>query len=484
MAFEKTEQPELAIFYLTKYCLFLYHRFMPHAFSGNAAFWRACCLVVAAIAALEALGLVFVAHTSLAPPLTISSNTTQILPTTVPDAMVATPAVSGEESAHTRRRASSRAKALAAEDPLHRARAWEDRGISLAENDPGAALSALAELAPGADRNAMARGIFEGLARGDAAQAIAYAKQTRPGPERDAALTALLDGWNGPGGEGSLSGRAHRIGSDGLEAGLGEELSNSRPDLAVLWAQELTSGKGKAELLGDAAATQVRKDPALAASYGDGLTGADQILFNVHLVSSWAQVQPEAAWEWSSALADPAIREQAQNVAVVTQATSDLPGAIARLALLPDDDQRANTLRQIAYKYANVNTDAATAWAQTLPPADGTVANEAIGAAAPVGVGLSLSAAAGGDLIVQDVVPNAGAAQSGSIHQGDRIVAVSQGNDQFVPVQQLDLQKAVGLVRGSAGSLVQLQILPALPEGGYGPPTVVSIVRQQVKHGG
>ena len=257
-----------------------------------------------------------------------------------------------------------------------------------------------------------------------------------------------------------------------------------RPDLAALWAQELTSGKGKTDLLGAAAAAQVRTDPALAASYGDGLVGKDQLAFNEDLVSSWSRTQPDAAWQWSSALADPAARVQAQNAVIEAQSQNDPQGAIARLALLPGDGLLPETLREVAAHYASGNTDAAIAWAQTLPPAESAVANEGISLAAPVGVGMMVSQDADGRAVVQGLLPNMGAAQSGAIHEGDRIVAVDQGNNQFVDVQQLGLDKVVGLIRGPAGSTVQLQVAPALPGGEFGTPTVVTIVRQQIRHGG
>ncbi len=332
----------------------------------------------------------------------------------------------------------------------------------------------------------MTRGIFEVLARGGAAQAIAYAKQTHPGTEREAALTTLLEGWNGPADDGAPSRRAAFIKSAGLEAGLGLELLGGdppRPDLAVLWAQELTSGGGKAQLLGFAASVQARTDPALAASYGSELMGEDQLFFNKQLVTSWAQTQPDAAWQWSSALADPAAREEAQNREVAAQSLHDPQGALARLALLPDDDQRTATLKAVAANYAEKNTDAALAWAQTLPPAEMSVANDAISSVAPTGTGLRL-ASNDGYPTVYGLIPNFGAAQSGQIHSGDRIVGISQGNDQFVDVKDFDLTEVAKLIHGAAGSLLQLQITPALPGGGYGAPTVVSVIRQPSKHGG
>lgn len=356
----------------------------------------------------------------------------------------------------------------------------------MAKKDPAAALRALAELAPGVERNAMTRGIFESLARGDAAQAIAYASQTHPGTERDAALTTLLEGWTGSADNNAPERRANRIASVGLEAGLGLELmegNSPRPDLAVIWAQELTLCRGKALLLGTAAAAEVKTDPALAASYGSELTGEDQRTFNQQLITSWAPIQPEAAWQWSGGLADPAARAEAQNLAVEAQSSTNPQGAVAKLALLPAGDQRNQTLKVVAENYGKTSTDAALTWAQTLSPTDASVANAAISSVAPTGVGIMLAAEEGYPTI-SGLIPNMGAARSEQIHPGDRIMGVSQGDNQFVDAKQLDLMELVKMVRGTAGSLVQLQIAPALPGGGYGAPTVVPVIRQPIKHGG
>ena len=372
----------------------------------------------------------------------------------------------------------------AARDPRRHARELEDLGATLAGTDPAAAFRALAGLGK-ADRVAMVRGMFETLAQGNPAQALAYAKQTAPGAEREAALTALLGQWGSATDE-SPEDRADRIARYGLDAGLGMALLQGdppRPDLAVLWADQLASRQGRAQLLGQAAAVQAASDPALAASYGRGLSGQDQLTFDSLLAGAWTRTQPEAAWQWSSALDDPAAREQAQSAAIVALSEQDPPAAIARLTLLPDDDLRRDTLRDVASSYASRNTDAAVAWVQTLPPADQAVATAGVADVTPVGIGTQLHMDADGYPVVDALLPNAAASQGGMVHPGDRIVGISQGGETFVDVQQLDLGQVVNLVRGTPGSVVLLQVAPVLPGGGFASPTVVSVVRQPIKHG-
>ena len=455
---------------------------MLSAFAERATSWRGWCLVLAGVAAAEAAGLVWATRT---PPLRpTAANAAPAFPT-APGNAASAPTAAAEDAAAIQPAKPFRALAAATRGPRRHARELEDLGATLAGSDPEAAFRTLAGLGAKADRVAMLRGMFETLAQGDPARALAYAKQTAPGAEREAALTALLGRWSSAADE-SPEDRAGRIDRYGLDAGLGLALLQGdppRPDLAVLWAEQLASRQGRVQLLGQAAAVQAASDPALAASYGSGLSGKDQITFDNLLVSAWTRAQPEAAWQWSSALDDPAAREQAQCASVVALSGQDPQAASARLALLPDDDLRRDALREVAISYAGQNTDAALAWAQTLPPADQAIAAAGIADVTPVGIGAVLHLDAEGYPVVDTVLPNAAASQSGLVHPGDRIVGISQGDGAFVDVQQLDLGQVVNLVRGTPGSVVLLQVAPALPGGGFSAPTVVSVVRQPVKHG-
>src|SRR4029077_2874211 len=62
---------------------------------------------------------------------------------------------------------------------------------------------------------------------------------------------------------------------------------------------------------------------------------------------------------------------------------------------------------------------------------------------------------------IQRLVPGGPAARSGKIRAGDRIVAVAQGENPFVDVRDVNLDKVVELIRGKKGTVVRLQMLPA-----------------------
>src|SRR5439155_15445313 len=103
------------------------------------------------------------------------------------------------------------------------------------------------------ERLTQIRESFRGLAAGDPASALRAAKQITDGTERETALLTLVTEWT-HGNLRSPRDRARAIAGYGLEAGLGLELAQN-PELALLWANDLTEGPGRAALLAQTAIT-------------------------------------------------------------------------------------------------------------------------------------------------------------------------------------------------------------------------------------
>jgi carboxyl-terminal processing protease len=61
---------------------------------------------------------------------------------------------------------------------------------------------------------------------------------------------------------------------------------------------------------------------------------------------------------------------------------------------------------------------------------------------------------------IQRLVPGGPAERSGKISVGDRIIAIAEGENSFVEVRDLSLDKVVELIRGKKGAVVRLQLLP------------------------
>ncbi len=245
------------------------------------------------------------------------------------------------------------------------------------------------------DRLTQIRETFRALAGGDKTNALRAAKQIMDETERETALLTLVTEWT----QGDLSLprlRAQRIANFGLEAGLGLELGKY-PELALLWANELTEGSGRASVIQQAARLMVNSDPTAAFSFTQLVPEADRRSFSDALFAYWADKDTAAAMKWTEQLTDAAERD---------------------------------------------------------------AAIQAVRSIAPVGIGTALGMQDGYPIINQ-LVPGTPAERSGQLHVGDRIVALAQGDNVFVDLHDLPLSDIVQTIRGAPNTLVQLQVLPA-----------------------
>jgi hypothetical protein len=246
-----------------------------------------------------------------------------------------------------------------------------------------------------AERLAQVRETFRALAAGDLKAALQAARRLSDEVERETALLALLTEWK----HGELASprqRARAIASFGLEAGLGMELSTN-PDLALLWANEMTEGQARAALLQHAATALLDSDPAAAFKLSEQLGPGDRRQFFNSLFANWAQKDTAAALQWAEQLPDAAERDAAI-------------GAIRNVA--------------------------------------------------PVGIGAELTTQ-NGYAVITRLLPGTPAELGGQLRPGDRIIAVAQGDYAFVDARGLALKDLVAVMRGLPGTLLQLQVLSA-----------------------
>jgi hypothetical protein len=264
------------------------------------------------------------------------------------------------------------------------------------------------------ERLAQIRESFHALASGDPAAAFRAAKQITNETERETALLCLVTEWT-RGELGPPRERARAIADYGIEAGLGMELAR-HPELAVLWANELSDAQGRLAILRETAVTMAGSDPAAAFALGDQIPEADRPKFFDGVFADWGGRDTEAALRWAGQLPEPAARDAALT---------------------------------------------------------------AIRTEAPVGIGAAL-ALKDGLPVINQVIPGTPAELSGQLHPGDRILALAQGDNAFLDAHNISLQDLVNLVRGSPGTLLQLQVLSAdaPPDS---PPRTVSIIRDQLK---
>ena len=187
------------------------------------------------------------------------------------------------------------------------------------------------------------------------------------------------------------------------------------PDLAVSWANELTDGPGRTAVLAQTAVEMTGSDPASAFALAEQLPDTERRRFFNSVFAGWAAADTRAAIEWANQLGDPA------------------------------------------------ETDAAL---------------RAIRTVAPVGIGAELRMD-NGYAVINQVLPGSAAESSGTVHSGDRIVGLAQGDGPFVNAQGLSLQDIVQMIRGAPGTVLRLQVQAADAEANAQPRTV-SIVRDQI----
>lgn len=257
------------------------------------------------------------------------------------------------------------------------------------------------------ERLAQIREAFRVLANGDKTHALHAAKQIADETERETALLTLVTEWT-QGELGPARLRAQRIASFGLEAGLGLELGK-HPELASLWADEMTEGAGRTAVLQQAARFLVDSDPAAAFALTQKLPEAERRVFTDSLFANWAQRDTDAAIKWAEQLPDAARRDEAF---------------------------------------------------------------EAIRSVAPVGIGAALGMQDGYPVIL-DLILGTPAQLSGQLNVGDRIIALAQANGPFVDIHEAPLADVVSAVRGAPKTLLQLKVLSANAPPNTPPKTVL-----------
>ncbi|MDP6447617.1 MAG: S41 family peptidase, partial [Pirellulaceae bacterium] len=82
-----------------------------------------------------------------------------------------------------------------------------------------------------------------------------------------------------------------------------------------------------------------------------------------------------------------------------------------------------------------------------------------------------------GYTVVSQVIPGGAADKQGELKPADRIVSVAQGEGEMVDVVDLKLDDVVKLIRGKAGTIVKLGVIPA----GGGEKKTISITRAKIE---
>ncbi len=93
-----------------------------------------------------------------------------------------------------------------------------------------------------------------------------------------------------------------------------------------------------------------------------------------------------------------------------------------------------------------------------------------------VGIGAQLRDV-DGYCVIERLIPGGPAEMTGSLHPGDKIIAVGQGDSEPVDVVDMKLRKIVQMIRGESGTEVRLTVIPAHSANRK----IVSLVREKVE---
>lgn len=385
------------------------------------------------------------------------------------DAGAASPVLVGGSSGSSRAR--GRALVMASD--------FEARGYEAAETSPEEAIAAAKAITSQRERAEFLRGVFLKLAEAGPEKGLDLARQLEEG-DRAGALLTLAYAWMPEGGSapfGSL------IRSYGLEAGLGYQFLKSEPpdvEMAVRWAQALMTGgrsRGASSLLASAAREIAKADPMRAFELGKDLTGWEKDRFAAEVAGGWASSDPVAAAGWVAEFPPGSGRDRALLAVMKPWAEKDPRAAAAAALAMGQGEARGNAVQSVAQQWAAKDEASAKAWASSLAdPAARAAAESGIWNARPVGVGLTLRTDRSGAVLIGGLMSEGPAAKTGQIRENDRIVSVGQPGAGFVDVSGMKLDQVVGMLRGSKGSAVMLQVA-----GPDGVPRSVSIVRDELK---
>lgn len=94
------------------------------------------------------------------------------------------------------------------------------------------------------------------------------------------------------------------------------------------------------------------------------------------------------------------------------------------------------------------------------------------------GIGATLTTDEGYTKVV-NIVPGSPADRDGRLKEGDRIIAVAQGNNEAEDIVDMPLSKVVRKIRGPVGTVVTLTVIHA-KNGAYGVPVTIQLTRAEV----
>ena len=149
-----------------------------------------------------------------------------------------------------------------------------------------------------------------------------------------------------------------------------QHLAQTDPHKALEYLDRIPSSQSQQNVKVVVAAAMARSDPYEALAWArDNDTTADQTLL-VSVITQIAQQDPNLAITETQRISNPQMRDQVYSGIMFSVATNDPAAAAQMFAMIEDPDIRRSGVRKLANSWAQIDVDAAIAWALTLPVDD------------------------------------------------------------------------------------------------------------------
>lgn len=348
------------------------------------------------------------------------------------------------------------------------------KGYNAGREGMAAMLAMLGTVKGAGERESFLRGAFTRAASLDVAEAMRWAWQIPPGTDRNIALLTLLCNWSGKSAVEALRG------SNDIAATLCTYLlrdHRATPEQVAAFTYDFAHKGFQASLIAMAAIELAATDPARAFALGDAL-GNNRRDFLEQFAKGWAARDPQAVLNWAGQLPDLQSRHKVQGIVLAALGKRDPSSAAEYLAAsLLQGEARTVEIEKLGTSWAAMDTKAALRWADGLPDVeDRAAAVKGIRISAPVGIGVAISGSSAEGFVVSMVVPGSPASREGGLMQGDKIIAVTDMNGNWLQASDFDLMEFLGHIRGEPDTKVVVQVVGK--DGGK--PRTVPLTREQL----
>ena len=143
--------------------------------------------------------------------------------------------------------------------------------------------------------------------------------------------------------------------------------------VAAQLAEQLPDGSDREALMHTIAVEWAAEDPAAAASWAmEQMTEGRELNVTLRsIVWDWTVKNSDESLAWANQLSDSERQQSAVATIAMALARTDPTAAAAVVATMPAGEKKKNTVSNLAYQWALVDSGAATEWAGALTPDDG-----------------------------------------------------------------------------------------------------------------